>query len=45
MSFTTINVVLGLSLLERLMTQNELYQKGTTGYDNRYVTKLLRNYR
>uniref|UniRef100_A0A673GLC9 RNA helicase n=1 Tax=Sinocyclocheilus rhinocerous TaxID=307959 RepID=A0A673GLC9_9TELE len=36
---------LGLSLLERLMTQNELYQKGTTGYDNRYVTKLLRNYR
>ncbi|XP_067269748.1 putative helicase mov-10-B.1 [Pseudorasbora parva] len=36
---------LGLSLLERLMTQNELYQKGTSGYDNRYVTKLLRNYR
>uniref|UniRef100_A0A8C1M2L5 RNA helicase n=1 Tax=Cyprinus carpio TaxID=7962 RepID=A0A8C1M2L5_CYPCA len=36
---------LGLSLLERLMTQNELYQKGTTGYDNRYVTKLLQNYR
>ncbi|XP_051758530.1 putative helicase mov-10-B.1 isoform X2 [Ctenopharyngodon idella] len=36
---------LGLSLLERLMTKNELYQKGTTGYDNRYVTKLLRNYR
>ncbi|XP_043102725.1 putative helicase mov-10-B.1 [Puntigrus tetrazona] len=36
---------LGLSLLERLMTQNELYQKGTTGYDNCYVTKLLRNYR
>lgn len=36
---------LGLSLLERLMTQNELYQKGTTGYDDRYLTKLLRNYR
>ncbi|CAM4716224.1 unnamed protein product [Leuciscus chuanchicus] len=40
-----IKYKLGLSLLERLMTQNELYQKGTTGYDNRYVTKLLRNYR
>ncbi|KAI7797623.1 putative helicase mov-10-B.1 [Triplophysa rosa] len=36
---------LGLSLLERLMTQNKLYQKGATGYDNRYVTKLLKNYR
>ncbi|XP_051965391.1 putative helicase mov-10-B.1 isoform X2 [Xyrauchen texanus] len=36
---------LGLSLLERLMTQNELYQTGTTGYDKRYVTKLLQNYR
>ncbi|KAI7797621.1 putative helicase mov-10-B.1 [Triplophysa rosa] len=36
---------LGLSMLERLMTQNELYQKGATGYDNRYVTKLLKNYR
>uniref|UniRef100_A0A8C2FQR2 RNA helicase n=1 Tax=Cyprinus carpio TaxID=7962 RepID=A0A8C2FQR2_CYPCA len=36
---------LGLSLLERLMTQNELYQKGTTKYDSRYVTKLLQNYR
>ncbi|XP_050973679.1 putative helicase mov-10-B.1 [Labeo rohita] len=36
---------LGLSLLERLMTQNELYQKGTSGFDNRYVTKLLQNYR
>uniref|UniRef100_A0A671Q0P8 RNA helicase n=1 Tax=Sinocyclocheilus anshuiensis TaxID=1608454 RepID=A0A671Q0P8_9TELE len=36
---------LGLSLLERLMTQNELYQKGTTEYDSRYVTKLLQNYR
>lgn len=36
---------LGLSLLERLMTQNELYQKGDTGFDNRYVTKLLQNYR
>ncbi|XP_065103211.1 putative helicase mov-10-B.1 [Paramisgurnus dabryanus] len=36
---------LGLSLLERLMTKNDLYQKETTGYDNRYVTKLLQNYR
>ncbi|KAI5628491.1 putative helicase mov-10-B.1, partial [Silurus asotus] len=39
---------LGLSLLERLMTQNSLYQKnqdGHQGYDSCYVTKLLRNYR
>ncbi|KAI5109137.1 putative helicase mov-10-B.1 [Silurus meridionalis] len=39
---------LGLSLLERLMTQNSLYQKnqdGHQGYDSCYVTKFLRNYR
>uniref|UniRef100_A0A4W4DXA2 RNA helicase n=1 Tax=Electrophorus electricus TaxID=8005 RepID=A0A4W4DXA2_ELEEL len=36
---------LALSLLERLMTQNPLYQKGDTGFNNQYVTKLLRNYR
>ncbi|XP_066500136.1 putative helicase mov-10-B.2 [Hoplias malabaricus] len=36
---------LGLSLLERLMTTNTLYQKGETGYNTFYVTKLLRNYR
>ncbi|XP_072540773.1 putative helicase mov-10-B.1 [Salminus brasiliensis] len=39
---------LGLSLLERLMTQNSLYQKAQDGsqtYDSRFVTKLLRNYR
>ncbi|XP_026778492.3 putative helicase mov-10-B.1 isoform X1 [Pangasianodon hypophthalmus] len=39
---------LGLSLLERLMTQNSLYQKnqdGCQGYDSCFVTKLLRNYR
>uniref|UniRef100_A0A8C1G4C2 RNA helicase n=1 Tax=Cyprinus carpio TaxID=7962 RepID=A0A8C1G4C2_CYPCA len=39
---------LGQSLLERLMTQNALYQKsqdGHSGYDTRFVTKLLRNYR
>ncbi|XP_072537725.1 putative helicase mov-10-B.2 [Salminus brasiliensis] len=36
---------LGLSLLERLMTKNPLYQKGDTGFNTRYVTKLLRNYR
>ncbi|KAL6457776.1 hypothetical protein MHYP_G00330060 [Metynnis hypsauchen] len=38
----------GLSLLERLMTQNSLYQKtrdGCQAYDSRFVTKLLRNYR
>ncbi|KAG9333767.1 hypothetical protein JZ751_010210 [Albula glossodonta] len=37
---------LGLSLLERLMKHNRLYKKdGETGlYDNRFVTKLLRNY-
>ncbi|KAI3369856.1 hypothetical protein L3Q82_024666, partial [Scortum barcoo] len=38
---------LGLSLLERLMRDNSLYQKSTdTGhFDTRFVTKLLRNYR
>ncbi|XP_017335051.1 putative helicase mov-10-B.1 isoform X1 [Ictalurus punctatus] len=39
---------LGLSLLERLMTQISLYQKnqdGRQGYDSCFVTKLLRNYR
>lgn len=38
----------GLSLLERMMTQNPLYQKkqdGQQGYDSCFVTKLLRNYR
>ncbi|XP_076597717.1 putative helicase mov-10-B.2 [Chaetodon auriga] len=37
---------LGLSLLERLMTDNALYQKNKDGhFDTRFVTKLLRNYR
>ncbi|XP_062855111.1 putative helicase mov-10-B.2 [Trichomycterus rosablanca] len=36
---------LGISLLERLMSKNSLYQKTETGYNNQYVTKLLRNYR
>uniref|UniRef100_A0AAX7VB60 RNA helicase n=1 Tax=Astatotilapia calliptera TaxID=8154 RepID=A0AAX7VB60_ASTCA len=37
---------LGLSLLERLMRHNSLYQKNTDGhFDTRFVTKLLRNYR
>lgn len=38
---------LGLSLLERLMTQNALYQKSSDSghFDTRFVTKLLRNYR
>uniref|UniRef100_A0A8B9H6G8 RNA helicase n=1 Tax=Astyanax mexicanus TaxID=7994 RepID=A0A8B9H6G8_ASTMX len=39
---------LGLSLLERLMTQNSLYQKthdGSQAYNSCFVTKLLRNYR
>ncbi|XP_028432245.1 putative helicase mov-10-B.1 isoform X2 [Perca flavescens] len=38
---------LGLSLLERLMRQNTLYQKSTDSghFDTRFVTKLLRNYR
>uniref|UniRef100_A0A3B4BM13 RNA helicase n=1 Tax=Periophthalmus magnuspinnatus TaxID=409849 RepID=A0A3B4BM13_9GOBI len=37
---------LGISLLERLMTQNDLYQKTTDSghFDTRFVTKLLRNY-
>ncbi|XP_017324243.1 putative helicase mov-10-B.1 [Ictalurus punctatus] len=36
---------LGLSLLERLMTKNPLYEKTDTGFNSNYVTKLLRNYR
>uniref|UniRef100_A0A8C4I5L8 RNA helicase n=1 Tax=Dicentrarchus labrax TaxID=13489 RepID=A0A8C4I5L8_DICLA len=38
---------LGLSLLERLMMKNPLYQKSTDSghFDTRFVTKLLRNYR
>lgn len=38
---------LELSLLERLMKHNTLYQKSTDSghFDTRFVTKLLRNYR
>ncbi|XP_029007903.1 putative helicase mov-10-B.1 isoform X2 [Betta splendens] len=38
---------LGLSLLERLMKDNPLYQKSKDSghFDTRFVTKLLRNYR
>ncbi|XP_025018774.1 putative helicase MOV-10 isoform X1 [Python bivittatus] len=36
---------LGLSLLERLMRYNPLYQKMNGKYDSRFVTMLLRNYR
>lgn len=38
---------LGLSLLERLMRHNPLYEKSTDSghFDTRFVTKLLRNYR
>ncbi|XP_044287987.1 helicase MOV-10 [Varanus komodoensis] len=36
---------LGLSLLERLMQQNSLYQKKDGSYNSTFITKLLRNYR
>ncbi|XP_038143312.1 putative helicase mov-10-B.1 [Cyprinodon tularosa] len=36
---------MGVSLLERLMTDFPLYQKNEGVYNNLYVTKLLRNYR
>ncbi|XP_068945382.1 helicase MOV-10 [Petaurus breviceps papuanus] len=36
---------LGVSLLERLLNHNPLYQKDPTGYNPQLVTKLLRNYR
>ncbi|XP_043859479.1 helicase MOV-10 [Dromiciops gliroides] len=36
---------LGVSLLERLLNHNPLYQKGPKGYNPLLVTKLLRNYR
>ncbi|KAI7797624.1 putative helicase mov-10-B.2 [Triplophysa rosa] len=41
-----INHGLDVSLLERLMTQKELYnRRENMEYDKRYVTKLLQNYR
>ncbi|CAI5777818.1 Hypothetical predicted protein [Podarcis lilfordi] len=36
---------LGLSLLERLMHENSLYEKKDGSYNPQFVTKLLRNYR
>ncbi|XP_054421036.1 helicase MOV-10 [Pteronotus mesoamericanus] len=36
---------LGHSLLERLLTHNSLYKKGTKGYNPQFIIKLLRNYR
>ncbi|XP_054464459.1 putative helicase mov-10-B.2 [Anoplopoma fimbria] len=36
---------MGVSLLERLMTDFPLYQKDEGVFNNRFVTKLLRNYR
>ncbi|XP_056414270.1 helicase MOV-10 [Hyla sarda] len=36
---------LGMSLLERLMTQNPLYGKSNGSYNPQFVTKLLQNYR
>ena len=36
---------LGYSLLERLLTYNALYKKGSNGYNSQFITKLLRNYR
>ncbi|XP_042321796.1 helicase MOV-10 [Sceloporus undulatus] len=45
MSPLAIEHGLGLSLLERLMEQNSLYQKEDGSYNTQFVTKLLRNYR
>lgn len=36
---------MGVSLLERMMNDFPLYQKDEGEFDNRFVTKLLRNYR
>nr|XP_033773425.1 helicase MOV-10 isoform X2 [Geotrypetes seraphini] len=36
---------LGMSLLERLMTENSLYKKPSGQYNPQFVTKLLHNYR
>ncbi|XP_071751362.2 putative helicase mov-10-B.2 [Centroberyx gerrardi] len=36
---------MGVSLLERLMNDFSLYQKDEGTFNNRFVTKLLRNYR
>ncbi|KAG8450910.1 hypothetical protein GDO86_003254 [Hymenochirus boettgeri] len=40
-----INHGLGISLLERLMTQNSLYLKKDGIYNPQFVSKLLKNYR
>uniref|UniRef100_A0A3Q3E8Z1 RNA helicase n=1 Tax=Labrus bergylta TaxID=56723 RepID=A0A3Q3E8Z1_9LABR len=40
-----LNHGLGISLLERLMTQNDLYKSDSGQFDPRFMTKLLRNYR
>uniref|UniRef100_A0A8D2NDG8 RNA helicase n=1 Tax=Zonotrichia albicollis TaxID=44394 RepID=A0A8D2NDG8_ZONAL len=40
-----ISLGTGTSLLERLMLHNPLYQKSSGGYDPRFITKLLWNYR
>jgi len=40
-----VSFLIDVSLLERLMTQNDLYKKDDIEFDKRYVTKLLLNYR
>lgn len=40
-----INCDLGMSLLERLMKYSEIYQRSKSGYDSRFITKLVMNYR
>ncbi|XP_060897686.1 putative helicase mov-10-B.2 [Labrus mixtus] len=40
-----LNHGLGISLLERLMTQNDLYKIDSGQFDPRFMIKLLRNYR
>lgn len=40
-----INHGLDVSLLERLMTQNDLYKRDDVEFDKRYVSKLIMNYR
>ncbi|XP_037357184.1 helicase MOV-10 isoform X1 [Talpa occidentalis] len=41
----TLRHGLGYSLLDRLLTTNNLYKKEPDGYNSQFITKLLRNYR
>lgn len=45
LSFIVACAFVDVSLLERLMTQNDLYKRDDVEFDKRYVSKLIMNYR